>query len=714
MKIIFKYISVALLSGALGLFTSCGNDFLDREPVSTLTPESYFSTDAQLRAFLMPLYINYIENHITFSQTGIYGAKDGGVKTTTYGTDDILNYSLNQRFVEGLWQVNTQTTSYWNFEAIYEVNYFLEYVLPKYEAGEISGTESLVEHCIGEAYWLRAYFYYLKWRDLGDFPIVTTILADDYETLTENSKRSPRNEVARFIISDLDKAAELMQDTPPDGAGNYLSKNVAYLLKSRVALFEASWLTNFKGTAFVPGGTGWPGAEKDYNSDFQYIAGSIDAEIDYFLGEAISASDIVASSVSLTPNTGVTPQPDNEENPYYNMFADSDMSGYDEVLFWRAYNNSYTTWKTCHAVNYFITATNAGNGMSRGLIMQYLDRKGLPWYASEDFSNDDDIFIARLGKNGKQGMDSSESLRDLRISLFLKNPGQTNVWYNSDISIKGFKEEPPAPVVNEGGSGRAVTGYLSRKGLNPDGTHNSGNSMAYNGCPIFRAAEAYLTYVEAYYMKYNSLGGNATTYWEAIRTRAGIDAGTIQTTIDALDMEKEAKYDWAAYTAGQLLTDKTLFAIRKERRSEFVSEGYRADDLRRWRAMDQMVTTPYHPQGFKLWGDVNYDLYIDEGGSTSSHISDKTMLIQYPASDAVVSIKGDLTDLYPEDGEYIYPYRQLASSNGFNGLIWKMAHYLAPLEILDFTLTATDGDLSTSPLYQNPYWPTEAGGSAIQ
>ena len=36
--------------------------------------------------------------------------------------------------------------------------------------------------------------------------ILTEILPDDYNAIREASKRRPRNEVARFILSDLDKA----------------------------------------------------------------------------------------------------------------------------------------------------------------------------------------------------------------------------------------------------------------------------------------------------------------------------------------------------------------------------------------------------------------------------------------------------------------------------------------------------------------------------
>ena len=78
------------------------------------------------------------------------------------------------------------------------------------------------------------------------------MLPDEQEALTEASKRSPRNEVARFILSDLDQAISLMNNNVKK---TRLSKNAALLLKSRVALFEATWEKYHAGTALVPNGT---------------------------------------------------------------------------------------------------------------------------------------------------------------------------------------------------------------------------------------------------------------------------------------------------------------------------------------------------------------------------------------------------------------------------------------------------------------------------
>ena len=116
------------------------------------------------------------------------------------------------------------------------------------------------------------------------------------------------------------------------------------LLKSRVGLFEGSWLQNFKGTAFVPGGEGWPGASLYGN--YQYPSGGIDNEAKYFLEQATAAAKIVADKYkgSLTVNTGMVQQSaDDPANPYFDMFAQEDLSGVSEVLLWRQYARGLST-----------------------------------------------------------------------------------------------------------------------------------------------------------------------------------------------------------------------------------------------------------------------------------------------------------------------------------------------------------------------------------
>ena len=93
---------------------------------------------------------------------------------------------------------------------------------------------------------------------------------------------------------------------------------------------------------------------------------------------------------------------------------------------------------------------------------------------------------------------------------------------------------------------------------------------SYTGCPIFRAAEAYLNYIEAYYELNGNLGGNCDKYWKALRTRAGMSTD-YQKTINNTDISKE-KQDWGSYSAGQQI-NTTLYNIRRERRVESFCMG---------------------------------------------------------------------------------------------------------------------------------------------
>ena len=108
------------------------------------------------------------------------------------------------------------------------------------------------------------------------------------------------------------------------------------------------------------------------------------------------------------------------------------------------------------------------------------------------------------------------------------------------------------------------TGYALRKGGSFNQKHYR-NGGGYTAAICYRATEALLNYMEAYYELHGNRGGNVDKYWNKLRQRAGI-TGTIDQTIAATDMSEEAKNDWGAYFAGDVMTDKTLYNIRRERR----------------------------------------------------------------------------------------------------------------------------------------------------
>lgn len=657
LKYIFK---ILFLSGVV---TAC-NDNLEIAPPSSVIPENYLKEESQLDSYIIKRYTDL--------------PNSGGGVGLDNNTDNEAGMGYSNLYTEGDLKV-AETGGEWNFETIYQMNYFLERVLPAYKNNEIQGSKENIEHYIGEAYFFRALAYFNKLQSLGDFPIVRNTFVDDMQILTEASKRMPRNEVARFIISDLDSAAMLMKSTAPDGKKNRLYKDIAYLMKSRVALFEGTWLKYFKGTAFVPNGEGWPGATKEYNKGYEYPSGNIDNEIKWFLEQAIESADMVASKYSLTENTGVVMQGVNDSNPFVEMFSVPDMSGYDEILLWRDFDRGKSIQHN-RPVDAGTTCT--GIGLTRSMVQSYLMNDGLPYYASSLYKGD----------NSSQEIVEN---RDDRIRLFLKQPGMINIWLNVGQGTHGNPVEADLPDITNGSAQyRYNTGYQCRKYWYWDHTYCN-NWQGDTGVPIFRAAEAYLNYIEAYYECYGNLDSKADQYWRALRRRAHVEED-YQKTIQATDMQKEAELDWAAYSGGNILSDATLFNIRRERRNELLSEGFRSSDLKRWRSMDQMMTKKYHIEGFKLWNTDLPERYA-KAGYNLIYDQDPNSNVSSPA----------LSD-------YLRPYEILKNNRAYEGYGWHMAHYLNPIAMQHFIITSTTDkeNYSDSPIYQNPYWPVKANNPA--
>lgn len=671
-----QYILLASMSFTL---LSC-EDFLDKEPESKISPENYFANSSQLQAYLDGQYPNILLTHSNAGNNyGIYGVDAG--------TDNQIGPSANVRYADGLWKVPNSEKSDWNFANIYNINFFLSNALSRYGNAEdgsenrIDGTLSTIKHLIGEGYFLRAYEYYRHYWKIGDFPIITEPLNDNWTELTEASRRMPRNEVARFILSDLEHASAMMDGS--DMPTTRINRDAALLLKSRVALYEATWLKYFKGTPFVPCGKDWPGYSKEYNAGYAYPSGDIDSEIDYFLGVAMEASKAVAENYKnrLTENTGYVQQSAaDDKNPYHEMFASSDLSSFPEVLLWRQYARS----KVTHPVD---IAGNQGNnriGVTRGLVNSYLMADGTPVYTNGTYADGNGYYM------GDKTIHDVRQNRDSRLVVFLKEPNQVNIIYENPEGTEAWMSEPYPNITSVDNQRGYMTGYALRKGSSFDQA-NYLNMNSFSASICFRATEALLNYIEACYEKNGALDNLSKDYWSIVRQRSHVDTD-FEKTISLTQMNKEAENDWGAYSGGTLV-DATLYNIRRERRCEMLAEGLRYEDLCRWRSMDQMISQPYFVEGIHLWGTPMEAWYTD--------------LLADGSSDATVS-SSSLS-------EYLRPYQKNSTQICYDGLKWHKAHYLSPIMYKEFLLTSPSGnDPDKSPIYQNPYWPLATDQSAME
>lgn len=677
-KKLLKGGAALLCAGAL--FSSC--QFLDREPIDQISPDVYHTTADQLGGFTLNYYGTIFKNN-----SGWFA----GVATFDDGTDNQAAAGGNaSMFLQDQWKV--PTSGGLGFNNIRNMNKFIEETEAKYAESRISGDDNLIKHYIGEAYVLRAMLYFDKLKAYGDFPIVLSELNIDAD-LAEASKRMPRNEVARQILKDLDKAISLLQNNMSGKLR--ITKNAALTLKSRVALYEGTFEKYHKGSGRVPGDANWPGKDKEWNKGKAF---NQEAEVSFFLDEAMKAAKEVASAVSLTTQNSHEMNPSAKGqyggwNPYFDMFSSVDMSGYPEILMWRQFNSDISV---AHLTSNKIR-TGTATGWTRGLVESFLMKNGLPIYANGS------------GYQGDKTIDMTKTNRDERLQLFIM--GESDIIANDQNSLD-LANEGKAPaeqvsliefgvpnLITSDAQTKDVTGYRQRKFYNYDPAMHLGQAFSdITGQILIRVEEAMLNYIEACYEKNNSIDATAESYWKALRNRAGITA-SIQETISATDMSYEANvsrpsYDWGAFSAGKAI-DATLYSIRRERRNEFAGEGYRMDDLIRWAAMDQVKN--YHVEGVNFWDEMyKADKFYDEDGNIN-FVSDGS-------DDSKISSK--------ELSKYLRPYQINKKYNLYDGYTFYQAHYLSPFSTEEMQLCSPDGSIENTYLYQNIYWPTTPNGMA--
>ena len=672
-------LGAAVTTAAFGL-TSC-NDVLDMKPISQITPGAYYQNADQFAAYLNNYYDSYLEMPYSGSMSHSWGQWNEGKAKSDWDTDIYCwgggNTSL---FADDHWEVSSGKALQGYYGGVRVYNYFINTVLKQIENGTLPNSED-VKNYLGEAYFFRALVYFRIMALYGDIPVITEVLPDEDNVIVENSKRTPRNEVARFILSDLDKAIEMCY-TRSKFNGQRVNREAALLIKSRIALFEGTFEKYHRGSGRVPGDANWPGAKMSYNQGKTF---NQEAEVKFFLTEAKNAAKEVADNADLAENNHkIDPVYGDKDdwNPYFNLFSQPSLSNVNEALMWKQYNKDLGFYHlTGHSM-----VTGQNTGFTRSFIQTFLMKNGMPIYADNS------------GYHGDVTLDNVKADRDERLQLFMWgestptycDPEMTGVEAGKPLPVYMEEDETDAAhITNTDASTRCITGYQQRKYYTYDAeqTRYSEQSTT-NACPIMRSAEALLNYMEADYELNGRLDSKSQEYWRTLRTRAGVDTD-FQKTIYATDLSKEM--DFGRYSGTQLVY-KTLYNIRRERVTELFSEGLRFADLIRWRGFDNMLTTKWVPEGCNFWDNMykHYDPEIKCNGENDAVVSSKSL------------------------GKYLRPYsKSMQPANELkDGYKWHEAYYLYPIGITDIRTASPDRSLENSNLYQNPYWPVSAGGHA--
>ncbi len=301
---------------------SCTKNVLDQSPPASISPNTFFQTEGDLKA-----YTNLFYSHLP--EAGFIYGEDA---------DNVVKSSVDRQ-IAGTRLIPT-TDGRWSWSELRNINFFLT----SENVQNFSNT-AIRDEYIGLARFFRAWFYFEKVKSYGDVPWYSNVIeTNDEENLMK--ARDPRTLIMDSVLADIDFAIAHLKSTK---SVERVTKWSALALKSRITLYEGTW--------------------RKYHTEFNLP----DAE--KFLNECVEASEeLMSAGVYSVYNktTGLTGK------PYQDLFATLNIDAVtDEVILGRRYSNDLSLR---HGLQFYITARTQGKpGLEKRLVNSYLMKDGTPF-----------------------------------------------------------------------------------------------------------------------------------------------------------------------------------------------------------------------------------------------------------------------------------------------------------------------------------------------
>lgn len=424
-----------------------------------------------------------------------------------------------------------QTDGGWNtgYSRLRSINYLLEKASAYQTPAEIT-------HYVAESKFFRGYIYFDLLQQFGGVPLVTKSLGTESPEL--QAARNSRDEVADLIIKDLEEAiAVLPNESAISGANKgRISKEAAQAFLARVALYEGTW-QKFRNNA---------------------------ARANTLLDKAIANSNAVITGNQFQL---FAPAALGDSAQKYMFILENEKSNPAGIT--KAGNKEYILANkydfTLRQSRINITQGVHGNGnvnwLTKKLADMYLTQKGLP------------IDHPNSGFAGYARTRSEYENRDNRMKYNLmidsnyhwdnENPGARTTWIGDAPDIANSKGRHNAAY---------GTGYHNQKWATERRLNDNEESYDY---PVIRYAEVLLTYAEAVFERNDAISdADLDKSLNLVRSRVNKTMPKLSNgfvTANGLNMRTE---------------------IRRERNIELYYEGFRLDDLKRWKTAETEMPMP--------------------------------------------------------------------------------------------------------------------------
>jgi len=555
------------------LFTGCSK-FLDRTPLSQISPDNGFSSESELQLYVQSFYDKMLPNADNEDNgfTSLYTESANNIVTNSLSPELTGNRSIP---VSG---------GGWVWANLRNVNYFLQ----NYQRGGLDTT--ITYKYVAVAKFFRAYFYFSMVTHFGDVPWYSAPIGSN-DTASLNKKRDQRTLVMDSVLRDIDFAIAHLSTTKSVAE---VSKWTALALKSRLCLFEGTF--------------------RKYHTEFNL------PDANLFLQQAADAAAAVMDAGIYTVYKS------NPDNAYRDLFAALNVIP-EEVILARQYSASQQIF---HSVNYYTTAPSFGKpGLEKQLVNSYLMKDGtrftdIPGYATLQFA---------------QEMHN----RDPRLAQTVRAPGYKRI--DGSVTL--------APSYSS-----TVTGYQLTKFVTA--AANDALAKSPNPLPIFRYAEVLLNFAEARAELGALTQQDLDRSIKLLRDRVGMPGMNLAAANTTPDPFLAAQY---THVSGS--NKGAILEIRRERRIELVMEGFRWNDLMRWKEGHLLAVTY---KGAYFPGPGNYDL--DEDGKADLAIYTTTppaipnvqllklgtdVVLENGAAGGNIVINGNIPKIFNESRDYLFP-----------------------------------------------------------
>jgi hypothetical protein len=591
------------------IFLSCQK--LDLEPKGILGEPELFGNEFGVKKYFTALY-NYlpIEDFVYYGNNNPTGG-DAYRPGNYWETGKNSQGNCSGEFFN-TWQTpNNGGFGYWPYNRIREVNQFIQN-FPNYKS---NFTAPVYNALLGEAYFLRAFFYSGLAKRYGGVPIIKEVQDPFGDKAALEVPRNTEYDTWKFIYADLKFATDNMPVTSERGRAN---KYVAAALMSRTMLYAGSiakytQYLGFQNEAAVTAGTAGMDPSKA-NEFFQY---AVDAgkfigagpyalytkDADKALNFANLFLDITSSEnifikdydVNVPGNTRLRHTYDALMCPSPDMSSFVGAESYPPFDFMELYDMTPYINPDGTPVR-FTNRSDIKNGMEprmRGTM--YFDGDVL---RGKTFSIQKGIYKTYTGFAADAQAGSNAAPINSGGNRILGGRGWTTVIGGVTLNITGAHGH----FDDQGGENNCWGAAFLRKYIDPAlpvslvKDYGSGQHWV-----VFRLGEIYLNTAEALY----ELGKRteAFDYIEKIRIRAGstVARPAIDQTLSNIGSINKANYPYQI--------EKSLQFIRDERERELYGENHWWWDIRRWRTADQVLNN-FRPRVLSCYYVANEGKYI--------------------------------------------------------------------------------------------------------